>query len=105
MSNVSTTDRIQELENLLKDGNLVKVRCTDRLNSLLKEYKAKKEELEKLGIKDISKAKEELENRGKALNQKIDDALKLIPQDIIKKYKDFDFTSGVVEEVNLDRPF
>ena len=105
MSNVSTTDRIQELENLLKDGNLVNVRCTDRLSALRKEYLAKKEELANLGIKDINKAKEEIENRGKALNQKIDDALKLIPQDIINKYKNFDFTSGEVEEVNLERPF
>lgn len=98
--------KIEKIEKLIKEGELLKVRAGDKVANLQTQYKKKADELSKLGITDIKSAEEELAKKQELLEEKISKALKLIPEDIINKYKNYDFAGAKTEaELNLEMPF
>lgn len=98
--------KIEKIEKLIKEGELLKVRAGDKVANLQTQYKKKADELSKLGITDIKSAEEELAKKQELLEEKISKALELIPEDIINKYKNYDFAGAKTEtELNLEMPF
>lgn len=99
--------QVEKIEKLIREGELLKVRAGDKISNLQTQYKKKAEELKELGI-DVKQAENDLENKKKLLAEKTKKALDLIPEDIIEKYKNYDFAGGAkeqVEEPNLHIPF
>ena len=98
--------KIEKIEKLIKEGELLKVRAGDKVANLQTQYKKKADELSKLGITDIKSAEEELAKKQELLEEKISKALELIPEDIINKYKNYDFAGAKTEaELNVEMPF
>lgn len=86
-------DKIQKLEQELKDGVLLKVKAETSLTALRKEFNTIDENLTELGIKDVKKAEEELNEKKTGLAKKLDKLEEMIPSDIIEKFKNYDFTN------------
>lgn len=97
---------VEKIEKLIREGEMLKVRAGDKIANLQTQYKKKAEELKELGI-DVKQADADLEAKKKLLEEKTKKALELIPEDIIEKYKNYDFAGAKEqnEEPNLDMPF
>lgn len=96
----------EKLERLIREGEVLKVRAGDRIANLQIQYKKKEVELNDLGI-NLKTAEEDLAKKKKLLEEKIAKAFELVPEDIIEKYKNYDF-AGAKEEgetPNMDMPF
>lgn len=98
--------KIEKIENLIKEGELLKVRAGDKIANLQTQYKKKSEELKELGI-DVKQADVDLAEKKKLLEEKINKALELLPEDVIEKYKNYDFAGAIEkeEQPNLNMPF
>ena len=98
--------QVEKIEKLIREGEMLKVRAGDKIANLTTQYKKKAEELKELGI-DVKQADADLEAKKKLLEEKTKKALELIPEDIIEKYKNYDFAGAKEhdEEPNLDMPF
>lgn len=98
--------QVEKIEKLIREGEMLKVRAGDKIANLETQYKKKAEELKELGI-DVRKAESDLEEKKKLLSEKINKALELIPEDVIEKYKNYDFAGAkeTTEEPNLNMPF
>ena len=84
---------IKKIEKLMRDGEMLRVRAEDRIANLTTQYKAKADELNKLGI-NVKTAQADLEAKKKLRDQKLAEAMKLIPDDVIEKYKNYDFSGS-----------
>lgn len=98
--------QVEKIEKLIREGEMLKVRAGDKIANLETQYKKKAEELKALGI-DVKKAETDLDAKKKLLEEKINKALDLIPEDVIEKYKNYDFAGAkeTTEEPNLNMPF
>lgn len=98
--------QVEKIEKLIREGEMLKVRAGDKIANLTTQYKKKADELKDLGI-DVKQAETDLEEKKKLLQEKINKALELIPEDVIEKYKNYDFAGAkeTEEEPNLNMPF
>lgn len=97
--------QIEQIEKLIREGEMLKVRAGDKIATLQNQYKKKAEELKDLGI-DVKQADKDLAEKKKLLQDKINKALELLPEDVIEKYKNYDFAGAKTEEEpNLNMPF
>ena len=86
-------NKIKEIEKLMRDGEMLKVRSEDRISNLTTQYKSKAEELKKLGI-NVKTAQADLEAKKKERDEKLAKVMELIPEDVIEKYKNYDFSGS-----------
>lgn len=91
-------DEIKKIEEDLKSAEIMKIKAETSLSALRNDYKNIEGDIKELGITDVKKAEEELNNRKEELVKKIEELKGLIPTDIIEKYKNYDFTSDVPDE-------
>lgn len=85
--------KIKQIEKLMRDGEMLKVRSEDRISNLTTQYKSKAEELKKLGINPKT-AQADLEAKKKLRDEKLAKVMELIPEDVIEKYKNYDFSGS-----------
>ena len=96
---------LEELEGYIKDGELLKVRITDRLTTLESQYKQVADELTKLGI-NPNTAMDDIQKKEKEYNEAFQQLEQKLPIDIINQYKNFNFTeNGTQSQSTTIAPF
>ena len=96
---------IEEIEKVLSEGKVLKVRAEDRINTLANSYKEETKKLNALGI-NIKTAEADLEAKKQLLNEKMKKVSELVPTDMIEKYKTYDFSGAKnTDEPNTKMPF
>lgn len=104
MENSNYIKEIEKIQTLIKQSETLEVRASERRKSLRPQYQKKVEEIKALGL-DIEHIEEDILKKEKEIELKIKEALSLIPVDIVKKYKDYDFAGASEEKPNLNQPF
>lgn len=94
---------LEQLEKLIKDGEVLQVRLNDRLHTLESQYKNYAEELKKLGIKPET-AQADIQQKEKEYNEGIQKLTSMIPVDLINQYKNYNFSDNSTQQVS-DAPF
>ena len=84
---------LEELESYIKEGEVLKVRISDKLNNLENQYKQIAEELLKLGINPET-ASEDIAKKEKEYTEALQKLEQMLPTDIIDKYKNYDFSGN-----------
>lgn len=88
-------DEIKKIEEDLKNGNVIKIKAEASLSGLRKEFNDINNDIKELGIVDVAKAEEELNEKKTDLANKVKELGKMIPSDIIEKFKNYDFTNDL----------
>lgn len=104
MEHSNNIKEIENLQTLIKQSETLKVRASERRNALRPQYQKKMEEIKSLGF-DTEHIEEDITKKEKEIQDKIKEALNLIPVDIVAKYKDYDFAGASEEKPNLNQPF
>ncbi len=96
---------LEQMEQSIKDGEVLQVRITDRLHTLEGQYKQYAEELKKLGIKPET-ALSDIQKKEKEFQEGIENLAKRIPVDLINQYKNYNFSDNNAIPQNTDEtPF
>ncbi|HCL4480225.1 TPA: hypothetical protein N2D99_002313 [Clostridium botulinum] len=97
MSNASNIVKIiEDKEKEIKKGETIKIQAETTVKNLRDQYRRVEEDIKELGV-DPQKAKEELIDLDKLIEEKLAELDTLIPADVLKKYENYDF-STVQEE-------
>lgn len=101
---MSELGNLEKIQKLIKDGETLQVRATERRNSLRPQYQKKIDEITALGFNP--KNMEEDIKRKEAEKEKLEkEILAKIPVDIIEKFKNYDFASEKEEQPDMNLPF
>lgn len=95
---------LEQLEEYIKDGELLKVRISDRLSTLENQYKQVAEELVKLGVKPET-ALADIQQKEKEYNDGLQKLESMLPIDIINQYKSYNFTDATASNASSVAPF
>lgn len=88
-------DEIKKIEEDLKEGSVIKIKAEASLSGLRKEFNDINNEIKELGIVDVAKAEDELNEKKSDLANKVKELGEMIPSDIIEKFKNYDFTNDL----------
>ena len=94
---------LEQLEEYIKNGEMLQVRISDRLSSLESQYKQVADELNKLGIKPET-ALADIQKKEKDYNDGLQKLANMIPIDIINQYKNYNFADNSNVQTT-DAPF
>lgn len=96
---------LEQMEQSIKDGEVLQVRITDRLHTLEGQYKQYAEELKKLGIKPET-ALADIQQKEKEFNEGVQNLANRIPVDLINQYKNYNFSdNNAIPQAEVDTPF
>ena len=101
---MSNLKRLEDLGKVIKDAELLKVRAIERRNSLVPQYNKVAGELKSMGI-NLNDIDADIQRKENKIQELLDSAYAIIPEDIINKYKNIDFNSTEEEEPNFDNIF
>lgn len=88
-------DEIKKIEEDLKEGSVIKIKAEASLSGLRKEFNDITNDIKELGIVDVAKAEDELNEKKSDLANKVKELGEMIPSDIIEKFKNYDFTNDL----------
>lgn len=94
---------LEQLEEYIKNGEMLQVRISDKLSSLENQYKQVADELKKLGIKPET-ALVDIQQKEKEYNDGLQKLASMIPIDVINQYKNYNFADNTNTQVT-DAPF
>ena len=84
---------LEQLEEYIKNGEMLQVRISDKLSSLENQYKQVADELKKLGIKPET-ALADIQQKEKEYNDGLQKLASMIPIDVINQYKNYNFADN-----------
>lgn len=91
---------LEQLEEYIKNGEMLQVRISDKLSNLENQYKQVAEELKKLGIKPET-ALADIQQKEKEYNEGLQKLASMIPMDVINQYKNYNFAdSNTIDTIN-----
>lgn len=96
---------LEQMEQSIKDGEVLQVRITDRLHTLEGQYKQYAEELKKLGIKPET-ALSDIQQKEREFQEGVQNLAKRIPVDLINQYKNYNFSdNNAIPQTTEEAPF
>lgn len=93
---------LEQLEEYIKNGEMLQVRVSDKLSNLESQYKQVAEELKKLGIKPET-ALSDIQQKEKEYNEGLQELASKVPIDVINQYKNYNFADN--NTVAINAPF
>lgn len=94
---------LEQLEEYIKNGEMLQVRISDKLSNLENQYKQVAEELMKLGIKPET-ALADIQQKEKEYNEGLQKLASMVPIDIINQYKNYNFADSNIND-SVNAPF
>ena len=97
---------LEQLEEYIKNGEMLQVRVTDKLNNLTNQYKQVAEELQKLGINPQTAATD-IQQKEKEYNEGLEKLASMVPIDVINQYQNYNFADSTINTTqnNVTAPF
>lgn len=99
---------VERFEEQIKKSEHLCIRANDRILNLKNQYVEKSKELKSLGINPKT-AEEDLKAKIKLRDEKLKKAFELLPEDVIKKFENYDFAGvnslGENEVPDVDQAF
>lgn len=95
---------LEQMEQFIKDGEVLQVRITDRLHTLEGQYKQYAEELKKLTVNPET-AEADIQKKEKEFKEGLEALAKKIPVDLINQYKNYNFSDNNAIPQAVEMPF
>lgn len=95
---------LEQLEEYIKNGEVLQVRISDKLSNLENQYKQVAEELIKLGINPQT-AMADIQQKEKEYNDGLQKLASMIPIDVINSYKNYNFADTMTAPQTAQKPF
>ena len=95
---------LEQMEQFIKDGEVLQVRITDRLHTLEGQYKQYAEELKKWTVNPET-AEADIQKKEKEFKEGLEALAKKIPVDLINQYKNYNFSDNNAIPQAVEMPF